>query len=202
MPKKANAQILRCAQNDSRSTARGGYTGDRIAVRHPIFAEAGCQHHHVKMGKAHGLQRPKRGPDIGTFLDGAAAAVNVYVRVAGEFAGNVFQRLPTLRGGGGTGIDGAGDVLTFVENLKANLQDDRFCAGRVREQRRQLAGLGDLRRRPGIGSGILCMGRHRQNARYSQDRDRRVPQGCASGKNSHGASVRLQAETSIIRRLA
>ena len=73
--------------------------------------------------------------------------------------------------------------LLFVENLKANLQDDRFCAGRVREQRRQLAGLGDLRRGPGIGSGILCMGRHRQNARYSQDRDRRIPWRCTSGEN-------------------
>lgn len=166
----------------------GGFAADRIAVCNPVFAEAGRQHDHVQMAKAHGFQRLKCRTNIGTLVDRTAAAVEVDVRILWQPANRVLQRFQSLWGGGGSGIDGPGNVLAFVQNLKAYLEDDRFRT--LRKRGGQLAGLRGLRRRPGIGSGILCMGCHRQHARYSEDRSRRVPQGRASRRDFHVASVR------------
>lgn len=162
---------------------------DGVTVGDPIFSEIGGQHQDMETGEAHGLQGLKRWTNIRAFLDGTAAAVDVDVRVPGEFAGCLLERLQSVGGGGGPGIDGAGNVLAAVENLKADLQDDRLRAGMAGEHGGQLAGLGDFGGSPGIGGGLLRVGCYRQDARDGKDRSHRVPQGRTSRRNFHVASV-------------
>lgn len=141
-------------------------------MRDPVLPKIRFQHHHMEMLEAHGFQCLKGRTNIGTFIDGTAAAVDVNVRALREPACRLPQRLQSCGRRRWSGIDCAWNVLAAVENVKADLQDDRFRDGVAGKHGSQLAGLGDLRRRPGVRSGILCMSGRLRKREYANERER------------------------------
>ena len=196
-PDDATAAMAHCRCSTPRDglvllVARGRLAGDGVAVGDPVFSEIGGQHQDMETGEAHGLQGLKRWTNIRAFLDGTAAAVDVDVRVPGEFADGLLERLQSVGGGGGSSIDGAGNVLAAIENLKADLQDDRLRAGMAGQHGGQLAGLGDFGGSPGIGGSLLRMGcalHKRWYANQRKEEDRCIPDRETPSVHFHIVSV-------------
>ena len=125
----------------------------------------------MEMRETHGLQCLESRTNIWTFIDGTTATVDVNFRVLREPAGCLLQRLQSCRSGSWTGIDCAWNMLTAVEDVESDLQDDRFRACVAGKLSSHMAGLVDLRRRPGVGSGIFCMGGRLRQSEHSNERE-------------------------------
>src|ERR1017187_5285199 len=100
--------------------------GNWIALIHPIGAEIVSDVEHLDVGEAHGAQRIVGRLDVRTMTPGATATINHDELFSGKRLNARAQLLAADLAGTRTDVLGTGNMCLLVQNVGANLDQQRL----------------------------------------------------------------------------